>query len=436
MPHYRRLALVLFCALAGYSALAADWRQFRGPGGLGTSAEKGLPIEWSSQKNIVWKTKLPGPGGSSPVTVGKRVYLTCYTGYALNPKQPGQMADLRRHLLCLDRDSGKIRWTKEFLPVLPEHKYQGEGSYHGYSSSTPVTDGEHLYVFFGKSGVFCFDLNGKERWHVLVGTGIDRWGSGASPLLYKDLLIVNASVESGSLVALDKRTGKEVWRAPKTGKRAGKKGWQTPRIGSAWNTPVLVTAPSGERELAISIQNWILAFNPDTGEELWHAEGVHRYVCPSVIAHDGVVYAIGGGHTSLAVKAGGRGDVTKTHVLWRKKKGSNVSSPVYHNGYLYWANDHGGLVNCQDATTGEFLYQQRLAPDPGIIYASPVLVEGRLYYVSQHRGTFVVAAQPKFALLAHNVIADDKSRTNASPAVSDGQLLLRSDEYAYCIGKQ
>jgi len=322
----------------------------------GHESRKGLLVEWSSQKNIVWRTRLPGPGSSSPVTLGRRIFLTCYSGYALAPKDPGKMEDLRRHVLCADRNSGKILWAKEFQPLLPEHKYAGEGAYHGYSSSTPTTDGERLYVFFGKSGVFCFDLDGKQLWHTLVGKNIHGWGSGTSPLLYKNLLIVNASVESGAMVALDKMTGKEVWR--------------TPGVRSAWNTPVLVTVPAGELELVVSVQDRLLALNPDTGKELWNAEGVHRYVCPSVVAHDGVVYAIGGGHTSLAVRAGGRGEVTQTHGLWRVKKGSNVSSPVYHEGHIYWASDNGGLVNCQEAATGKFVYQQRLNPTSGLIYAS------------------------------------------------------------------
>jgi outer membrane protein assembly factor BamB len=404
------------------TVIAGDWSQFRGPGGLGTSAEMGLPAEWSSQKNVVWNTRLPGPGTSSPVTAGNRIFLTCYSGYAVGDKDPGKMDGVRRHLLCLDRSGGKTLWSKEFKPVLPEHQYTGEGSYHGYSSSTPATDGAHLYVFFGKSGVFCFDLDGQQLWHATVGNGISGWGSAASPVLYKNLVIVNASVENGALVAFDKITGKEVWR--------------TPDIRSAWNTPVLVTAPAQDRELVISVQDRLLGVNPDTGKELWRAEGVHRYVCPSVVAHDGVVYAIGGGHTSLAVRAGGRGDVTKTHVVWRGDKGSNVSSPVYHDGHLYWASDSGGIVHCQEAATGKFVYSQRLAPAAGLIYASVVLADGRLYYVSQHQGTYVVAARPKFQLLAHNVFEDDKSRANASIAVSDGQLLLRTDQYLYCIGKQ
>jgi outer membrane protein assembly factor BamB len=399
----------------------ADWRQFRGPHGLGITTEHGLPVEWSSTKNVVWKTALPGPGTSSPTVVGDRIFLTCYTGYGVNGPDSGKMNDLRRHLVCVDRAKGKILWAKEFEPVLPEHRYHGEGSYHGYSSSTPITDGEHLYVFFGKSGVYCFDLDGNQVWHVSVGKGIDRWGSAASPVLYKHMVIVNASVESHALVALDKKTGAEVWRAP--------------GINGAWNTPVLVPMPDGP-ELVISIENRLRAFNPDTGKELWNADGIHRYVCPSVVAHDGVVYAIGGGHTSVAVKAGGRGDVTKTHTLWRKGLGSNVSSPIYDNGRLYWASDNKGVIYCQDAATGKVLKQDRLKPPTGLIYASALLADGKIYFVSQKNGTYVVSADPELKLLAHNVFADDNSRTNGSLAVDRGQLLLRSDRFLYCLGRQ
>jgi outer membrane protein assembly factor BamB len=416
----RALTPLLFL-LGTCPVLGADWSEFRGPGGLGVSTEKGVPVEWSSQKHIVWKTRLPGPGTSSPVTAGDRVFLTCYTGYALETAKPGKQEDLKRHVLSLDRKNGKVLWMKDFAPVLPEHKYEGEGSYHGYAASTPVTDGERLYVFFGKSGVYCLDLKGNELWHTLVGKNISGWGSAASPMLHKELLIVNASVEGGALVALDRKTGKEVWRAP--------------GINSAWNTPVLVPLSSGAVELVVSVQDRLLGFDPDTGKELWRADGVHNYVCPSVVAHDGVVYAIGAGNTSLAVRAGGRGDVTKTHGVWRLDKGSNVSSPVYHDGHLYWASDSSGVVYCQEAATGKIVYQQRLDPAAGLIYASPVLVDGRLYYVSQRKGTYVVAAQPQYKLLAHNVFEDDGTRTNGSPAISDGHLLLRTDQAVFCIGK-
>ena len=417
--HAVRLLVTTILAFSTITLSAADWTQFRGKGGLAVSDETGLPLEWSSKENIVWQAEMPGPGSSCPITLGDRVFITCYSGYGLKPNE-GDPKDLIRHLLCLSRKNGKVIWHKKFQPKLPEHKYQGEGSYQGYSASTPTTDGKRLYVFFGKSGVFCFDLDGKQLWQASVGERTSGWGSGCSPLLYKHLLIVNASVESGSLVALDKTTGKEIWRA---------KG-----INSSWNTPLLV--PGKKRtELVVSISNHVVSFSPGTGKELWRAEGVHRYVCPSLVYHDDVVFAIGGGHTSLAVRTGGSGDVTKSHGVWRLKKGANVSSPIYYQGHLYWTRD-GNTVCCQNPATGEMVYEERFKPGAGRIWSSPVLADGKLYYVSQHNGTFVVAANPKFELLAHNVFADDEGRTNASPIVSNGQLLLRTDRRLYCIGKR
>jgi outer membrane protein assembly factor BamB len=250
----------------------------------------------------------------------------------------------------------------------------------------------------------------------------------ASPfhsLLYKDLVIVNASVESGAIVALDKLTGKEAWRAD--------------GIRGSWNTPVLVDVPGGETELVVCVPMTVLGLDPATGKRFWRSQGIPDggYVCPSVVAHEGIVYAIGGRtNTALAVRAGGRGDVTSTHELWRTNKGSNVCSPVYHDGYLYWVHERSGIANCLNATTGQAVYQERLTPRPGVVYASALLADGKLYVVSQHEGTFVLAAKPEFELLAHNTFADDDSRTNASPAVSNGQLLLRTDSNLYCIGQE
>jgi outer membrane protein assembly factor BamB len=155
-----------------------------------------------------------------------------------------------------------------------------------------------------------------------------------------------------------------------------------------------------------------------------------------VVSHGDTVFAIGGGSTSLAVRTGSRGDVTKSHVVWRENKGSNVGSPIYHEGHLYWVSDGGGFVCCQNAATGATVFQTRLEPRPGRIWSSPVLADGNLYIVSQHEGTYVVAARPEFELVSHNVIASDKSRTNASPAVSKGQIFLRTDQSLYCIGKK
>ena len=174
--------------------LSADWTGFRGPRGLGTAQTNGLPVTWDSQTHIVWKQDLPGLGSSSPIILGPRIFLTCYSGYAASIDEPGEMAGLVRHVVCLDRPSGERVWTKSFKAWMPESEYQpGNNSRHGYASSTPTTDGQRLYVFFGVSGVFCLDLDGNVLWTADVGSGTHGWGSGTSPLVYENLLIVNAT---------------------------------------------------------------------------------------------------------------------------------------------------------------------------------------------------------------------------------------------------
>ncbi|MCY2966304.1 MAG: PQQ-binding-like beta-propeller repeat protein [Planctomycetota bacterium] len=268
-------------------------------------------MKWSATENIAWRADLPGPGSSSPITVGNRVFITCYSGYGV-ADPIGDQKDLKRHLLCFNRATGDLLWKKQFDPKLPEHAYQGEGAYHGYAASTPVSDGERLYVFFGKSGVLCFTLDGEQLWQSFVGEGTHGWGSGTSPVLYKNSLIINASVESGSLIAFDKLSGQELWKAKE--------------IRSSWNTPLLVEGKD-RTELVVNVEGRVLSFAPADGAPLWNADGVHRYVCPSVVSHGDMIYAIGGGHTSLAVRMGGKDDVTATHEIWKKTKGSNVGSP-------------------------------------------------------------------------------------------------------------
>ncbi len=399
-------------------AAAADWPEFRGPGGLGLAPDKGLPLTWSADRNVKWKTEMPGPGGSSPIIVGNKVFLICYSGYADANNKPGDITNLKRHVLCVDRAAGKVLWQHDFAAAQPEAPWQTYLNLHGYASSTPASDGKAVYVFLGLSGVYAFELGGKQLWHTALGKGTSGWGSGTSPVLYKDLLIVNASVESGALVALDKKTGNEVWRV---------KG-----ISSSWSSPLLVKLPDGRTELVVAGSNRLQGYEPDSGKELWHADSFDWYVCPTPVAHDGVVYALQN-DTCVAVKAGGRGDVTRTHTLWQKGFGSVVSSPVYHDGYLYWAA--GDVAHCLKAADGKQVYRERLRPAPHDFYASPVVADGKIYYVSRTEGTYVVEAGPKFRLLAHNTLAPDTSVFNGSPAVSDSELFLRSDRYLYCIAQ-
>ena len=403
------LRLALCGVSLGVLVGAADWPQFRGPGGQGGAQAKGLPTTWSETENLAWKTKMPGAGASSPIVVGKRVIVTCYSDH-----DPQNMQQLRLHVVCVNRADGKIVWDRELEPSLPEKNKVRD---HGYSGPTPASDGTHIYAFFGKSGVVKLDLAGKVLWRSSVGSGLHGWGCGTSPVLYKNLVIVNAAVESRSLVALDKQSGKEVWRAP--------------GMNSSWNTPHLVSLPGGKQELVVAVKNRILAFDPQTGKALWNSDGIHDYVCPSVVSKDGVVYAIGGRNSqTVAVKAGGRGDVTGSHQLWRASVGANVSSPVVSGGYLYWMSDKNRTAYCLDIKNGRVAYAQK-ASQP---YASMVAADGKLYVPLRRGGTMVLAAKPEYQMLATNRF-EDRSIFDGSPAVADNQLFLRSDRFLYCIAK-
>jgi outer membrane protein assembly factor BamB len=394
------------------------WSRFRGPSGMGTSNSAAPPIEWSADKNIAWKAELPGPGASSPIVYGDRVYISCYTGYLVPGQSGGSPAELKRHVMALRLDDGRTLWNRPIAAKLPEEERIRD---HGFAASTPAADAERVYVFFGKSGVMAFDHDGKLHWHADVGSKTSGWGSAASPVLYKDLVIINASVESESLVALDRRTGEPKWRAG--------------GIREAWNTPVVVAAPSGRPELIVPVQGKVLAFDPDTGKPLWSCStDIGWYMVPSAVAADGVVYCLGGrsGTAALAVRAGGGGDVTGSHRLWTSLKGSNVSSPVYHDGHLYWVHEQRGIAYCAKAADGEVVYEQRL-DGAGQFYASALLANGRLYYLTRQGKTFVLAAMPRFEQLAVNDLAD-RSVFNGSPAVAGDRLLIRSDKFLYCMG--
>jgi outer membrane protein assembly factor BamB len=414
------LSILITTACAAEVA-PGDWPQFRGPGAQGASAEKGLPVTWSQSENVAWKVDLPGPGSSTPVIVGKRLFLTCYTGYNVPRQEQGSPENLRRHVLCLDRETGKTIWQKSFQAELPEQAKIRDD--HGYASNTPVADDKRLYCFFGKSGVVALEqADGREVWRAAVGTGLNGWGSGASLVLAPDKVIVNASVESSSLIALDKDTGKESWRAG--------------GIKEAWNTPVVVTPPGGgAREIVVPIMGKVLAFDPQTGKQLWSCDtDIRWYMVPCVVAHDGVVYCIGGrSGGALAIKAGGRGDVTNSHRLWTGAKGSNVSSPVYHEGHLYWMHESQATAYCADAKTGKILYEQKVAGRFNQVYAPALLADGKVYYTTRDGKTLVVAAKPQYEQLALNDLSD-RSTFNAGIAVSNGRLFIRSDKALYCIG--
>ncbi len=411
------IPLATALALAATRVSAENWPQFRGLGGNASVAKVDLPLHWSGSKNMAWKTPLPGRGSSSPVVWGDRIYLTAFTG--IETPDTADKSKLQLHVICFDRNNGTIIWDKSVAasPLTQDYTKRIQG--HGYASSTPTTDGEAVYAFFGVSGVVAYDMSGKLLWRASVGDKSAGFGSASSPVIFNDLVIVNGSIESDSLIAFDKRTGQRVWTVP--------------RINRAWTTPCVAELPDGSNELVINQKEAIYGFDPWTGKQLWRCNGIQDYVVPMPIAHDGVVYCLGGRQNRcLAVRLGGRGDVTDSHKLWDVNIGANVTSPVYFNGHLYWASDKA-IANCLNAKTGEAVYRQRLNTRSRI-YASIVRAGDRLLVTTRDAGIVVLDAKPEYHELAVNTIETDENMFNASPAISDNQLLMRTDSHIYCIG--
>lgn len=460
----------LAAALVACGLLGADWPQFRGSNSSGTATDAKLPEKFSDTEHLLWKVKLPGSGSSSPIVVGERVFVTCYNGYGENPESPGERDGLVRHLLCLNLKDGSITWQQPMKTDTPEADYRGMMTQHGYASNTPATDGKQVFVFLGTGGVWAFDIEGNKQWQKTVGNRTDGWGSGSSVVLTDDLVIVNAAIESDAIVALKKSNGSEAWRFEVKGR--------------SWSTPAIVKSPAGKNEVVVSVEKRISGLDPATGKELWYCDGIQDYTCPSVTAGDGVAYVSGGRQSKIfAVKTGGEGDVTDTHLLWSKVMGGNVTTPALVGDKLFGVSDRG-VAYCLDTKTGEAAYQTRLqgetaaaapgagtpsspevrpmppaserpAPPPGGrpmrgrggfgggrggfgggggLYASVVAGDNKLFAVTRTSGVYVVAAEPEFKVLAHNTFASDKSRFDATPSIAAGKLFLRSDHNIYCVG--
>ncbi len=416
------LLTVLSLSLTTECVDAGDWPRFRGPNGDGISTEGPIPAKWDAEKNLKWTADLPGKGSSSPIVLGDRVFVTCYSGYGEGAG--GDAAQLARHLVCVDKTSGKILWTKTVRNSVDEDRYQGFITEHGYASGTPVSDGKNVYAFFGKSGVYAYDLAGNELWNVSVGTSSSnrRWGSAASLIVHGDSLIVNASEESRSIIALDRKTGKENWKT------------EADLLELAYGTPSLVK--SGDRELLVlAVPQEVWALNPANGKLAWYCETqLPGNISPSVNSANGMIYVSGGypATGSLGIKADGKGDITSS-IAWKSRDASYVATPLLHEGHLYWIDDKG-VAFCTDAESGKTVYRERLVGGGGRpVYASPVLCDGKLFVPSRWEGVFVLDAKPEFQLLAQNRFADDDSDFNGTPAISDKQMFLRSDKALYCI---
>ncbi|MDZ4403572.1 PQQ-binding-like beta-propeller repeat protein [Prosthecobacter sp.] len=427
---------------------AADWPRFRGPNGSGIAPDdKPVPVEWSATKNLKWQTALPGPGSSSPIVVGDRVFVTCWSGYAdSGERSGGDITALKRHLICVDRTAGKILWDRTVPAKQPEEQYGGMFAQNGYASHTPVSDGKSVFAFFGKSGVHAFDLDGKPLWQAEVGDWDDRrgWGTASSPVIHGDVLIVPAVIESQAMFGFDKNTGKQLWKAPSEG------------FASTWGSPVVAGT-----DLVIAVPGEVWGFNPESGKLRWYAQGLQSdSVCNSVVTDGTTVFAMGErGGGSVAIKAGGKGDVSATHTLWTGSNGSRIATPVLWEGRLYWISS--SLAVCRDAKTGAEIYNERIEstgggntastnrPDGnqggfgggggrrggGGDYSSPVAANGHLYQVTRRGEVLVLKLGPTFQLVARNRIEGDTSDHSSTPALSNGQIFLRSSRTLYCIGE-
>lgn len=400
---------------------AEGWQRFRGPNGTGIVGDTdALPLTWSNDNGICWKTKVPR-GASSPIIVGDLVVLTGYSGYGEKLDDPGDRNALRLHVIALSRQDGALRWQLTIEPSAAEQEATPRIADHGYASPTPCSDGEQIYAAFGPSGVVCCDLAGNERWRTSIGTGVAGFGAAASPIEHGPLVYINAAIESKSLVALDKVTGAVVWR--------------NEDVTRAWTTPVLVETAAKSTELVMHHKDTIRGYEPVTGEVLWSCQGIPDYVVPGIVAVDDILYCSGGRQNrTIAVRAGGRGDVTESHKLWEVTVGANVTTPLFLDGHLYWSHDKG-LAQCLAAVDGETLFRERYEVRDRV-YASLVAGDGKCYAQLRDGTCLVLAAKPEYEVLAENKLGGDDELFSGTPALAGGRIFLRSSEAVYCVGRE
>lgn len=446
MPTFK-LAAVLAMAL-GISVSAADWPQWRGPRGTGASDEKNLPVKWTATENVAWKAAIGGLGVSSPIVSGDRVFVTSQIGTGI--RKPGNhprlaqganagvageralgtsraeqaaAADGRTFFLieAFHRVDGRRLWQHRLEATGP---LPGVHDKHNLASPSPVSDGQLVYAWFGTGQIVALDMNGKLAWQRHLGQEIGpfdiNWGHGSSPTLYGDLLILLCDHTPASyLLAVDKKTGRERWRADRGKGRM------------SYTTPFVVDAASGP-ELIVNSSQRVDAYDPRSGAFLWHVGGTNQFPIPAPTFHDGVLYMTRGYRSGpyMAIRPGGRGDISASHVVWEVPTGAPyISSMVYDEGILYMASDVGA-VTAIDAASGKRLWQERVE---GIFSASPVAGDGKIYFVSETGETIVVKAGRQPEVLARNDIGE---RLIASPAISNGQLFIRGDDQLFAIGKK
>lgn len=390
------------------------WSRWRGPSGQGVVEGNNYPDTWSDTANVIWKIKVPGRGHSSPIVWADRIFLTT-----------ADADGTKRSVLCFQRSDGKLLWQTAVPDVVAEKLY----AKNSYASASVSTDGQRVYAYFGSAGLAAFDFSGKLVWHAPLGTISLYHGPGGSPLLYKDRLILyqdqrmmdrSVATPPGFIVAIDKATGRELWRQNRD-----------PQPG--WGTPIAITV--GDRtEIIVSGSRRISAYDPGTGKVFWSCTGNTVEVVPTPVVALGMVFACSGrAGPTIAVRPGGSGDVTATHVVWSTPKGSSfVPSPLVVGDYLYTINDMASVVSSHNARTGELIGQLRLGePQREGFSASPVAVGGKIFFTNDEGDTFALSPAPDFKLLHVNRLGE---RTLASPALVDGRWYFRTQDHLICIG--
>jgi outer membrane protein assembly factor BamB len=409
------LALILVCIPLG----AEHWPQWRGPLLNGLSSEKNLPVRWSTTENITWKLAMTERSGSTPIVWGDHVFLNA-----------GEGSDLS--LWSIDRTRGAVRWKR---PLGGGNRRMMKQQ---MSSPSPVTDGRSVWVMTGTGVLKAFDFEGKELWGRNLQQEYGRfglqWGYASSPLLHDDSLYVQVlhgmhTDDPSYLLRIDKATGKTLWRV----NRLTRARFESP---DAYTTPALLRHGTS-MELVITGGDVVTGHDLTTGQEIWRADGLNPYndgsyrIVASPVVSGDLLFAPSRERPLLALKPGGKGDVTKTHVLWSFNNGPDVPSPVTDGMYLYSINDRG-IMFCLDAKTGKTVYgPQRLRN--ATYSGSAVLADGNIYITDEDGVTSVVQAGPKFALLAENDLGD---YTLSSPAISDGQIFVRTASFLYAIGQR
>jgi outer membrane protein assembly factor BamB len=432
------LALAIAAQALGVTLSAENWPHWRGPSGTGTSSETRLPEKWSDEQNIAWRTRLGGSGVSSPVVWGDRVFVISQSGagvFRAGPRlgQGGEATTGERPLErtggdpravqfvveALNRADGRRLWTRT---IAAEGELPSVHDKHNLTSASPVTDGERVYAVFGTGQIAAIDHTGTLVWTRNLakefGAWDINWGNGSSPTLHRGLLILSCYHGGASyLLALDSRTGKQAWKTDR------------PRGVLSYSTPIVVPGSRGD-EVIVNSSVGVEAYDPATGKPLWHVDEANQFPIPVAMHHDGVIYLSRGYRSGpyAAIRTGGRGDVSKTHVVWHVPTGAPyISSLVHYDGLLYMAGDVG-VITCVDARTGERVWRERLG---GVYTASPVAGDGKIYLLSETGETIVLRAGRKPDVLARNRI---DGRILASPAISEGRLFVRTDDHVVAIG--